>query len=243
MEISPELQSHPLDVQIGPIRTLAGGRNSNLTLPTFAIEPGSGVQHPAGNVGTLGGFVTTGNDVMMLGNNHILAAFNKAQTGDDIYHPTAPAGAVVGKFDWCEPLRTTGNRVDLALAQVTWPRYEAKIPAIGKIAGASSFDPDWVKKRLKVRKFGNASQLTHGYVTAVFAILVTDVDGTACVFDDAVEVLGTNRSFSDPGDSGSLVMDPTNKAVGVLFAGSASHSYFFSMSALFGAKPGLTLVT
>jgi hypothetical protein len=44
-------------------------------------------------------------------------------------------------------------------------------------------------------------------------------------FVDQVIVIGDSGSFSDAGDSGSLIVDrKTKKATGLLFAGSSSHT-------------------
>jgi len=38
-------------------------------------------------------------------------------------------------------------------------------------------------------------------------------------FDDQIEIKGIDRAFSEPGDSGSLVLSAQNEAIGLVFCG------------------------
>ena len=50
-------------------------------------------------------------------------------------------------------------------------------------------------------------------------------DFGAARFIDQIVIVGDTRSFSDAGDSGSLIVRRSgNRAIGLLFAGSASHT-------------------
>ena len=71
-------------------------------------------------------------------------------------------------------------------------------------------------------KIGRTTGLTYGKVTA-FELddVVVAFDAGNLNFDNQIEIEGVEEhAFSDGGDSGSLVLDPEFRAVGLLFAGS-----------------------
>jgi hypothetical protein len=83
---------------------------------------------------------------------------------------------------------------------------------IGKILGVVS-----PQLGMEVEKSGRTTGLTTGQIRAVNVTLnVSYGSGRTLRFDN--QILTTNMSAG--GDSGSLVVDKTNKAVGLLFAGS-----------------------
>jgi hypothetical protein len=72
-----------------------------------------------------------------------------------------------------------------------------------------------------VHKVGRTTGVRHGKVTA-FELdgVAVEYDIGVISFDDQVEIEGSgNRSFSDAGDSGSLIVDNQMKAAALLFAG------------------------
>ena len=116
----------------------------------------------------------------------------------------------------------TGNLLDLAVAAVDDPSLVGgnTVPE-GVLSGVVEEVLDGVA----VAKTGRTTGHTTGTVTAVELDGVT-VDygrGQLLSFDDCLEVEGDGRSFSDGGDSGSLVYAVDGlSALGLLFAGSTT---------------------
>ena len=71
-----------------------------------------------------------------------------------------------------------------------------------------------------VRKSGRTTRLTEGRITATDVTLRVGYSDGFLVFTDQFLVTGVRTGFSGPGDSGSLIVDAENHAVGLLFAGS-----------------------
>jgi hypothetical protein len=69
---------------------------------------------------------------------------------------------------------------------------------------------------MKVQKSGRTTGLTHSTIRAIHAIVNVDYNGKILKFKDQI----LTNSFDQGGDSGSLVLDEQNRAVGLLFAGS-----------------------
>ncbi|WP_027717149.1 hypothetical protein [Desulfovirgula thermocuniculi] len=111
------------------------------------------------------------------------------------------------------------NVIDAALALPDAPDLvEEEILEVGRVEGLAQASPG-----LKVLKSGRTSGLTAGTVTAVSVTLEVDVgDNAKGWFTDQV-VTDMN---SQPGDSGSLVLDERQRAVGLLFAGSEKYTIF-----------------
>ena len=72
-----------------------------------------------------------------------------------------------------------------------------------------------------MHKVGRTTGVRHGRVTAFELDGVTvDYDMGRLTFDDQIEIEGEGkRSFSDAGDSGSLIVDDERMASALLFAG------------------------
>jgi hypothetical protein len=70
---------------------------------------------------------------------------------------------------------------------------------------------------MEVKKSGRSSGLTKGRIVAIEATLTVNMNETdTAVFEDQF----ITTPLSKPGDSGSLILDMNNNAVGLLFAGS-----------------------
>jgi hypothetical protein len=220
--------SSETDVRVvGPVRT-------GPPLPAAArarvrpLVPGASVGHPDVTAGTLGAFVTdAAGRVLLLSNNHVLADTDRASVGDPVLSPGPADGgrpgvdrvATLTSFERMVP---TGNLLDLAVAAVDDP---ALVGGNTVPEGVLSGVVEEVLDGVAVGKTGRTTGHTTGTVTAVELDGVT-VDygrGQLLSFDDCLEVEGDGRSFSDGGDSGSLVyaLDGLS-AVGLLFAGSTS---------------------
>ena len=178
--------------------------------------------------GTLGCFVRSGSSTALyiLSNNHVLADENRYPKGGSIVQPgtldggspTADRVAKLTKFVRLEPGQT--NLVDCAIAKLN-SAIQAdvrKLKGIGTLAGQRSGD---LQVGDVVHKVGRTTGVRHGRVTA-FELDGVDVEYDIGVisFDNQIEIEGSGyRSFSDAGDSGSLIVDDQMQAAALLFAG------------------------
>jgi hypothetical protein len=111
------------------------------------------------------------------------------------------------------------NLVDCAIAKLN-ASIQAdvhKLKGIGTLAGKR----DDVDIGEAVHKVGRTTGVRHGRVTA-FELddVIVGYDIGDVSFDDQIEIEGQGtRSFSDAGDSGSLIVDDQTRAIGLLFAG------------------------
>ena len=178
--------------------------------------------------GTLGCFVRAGSSTALyiLSNNHVLADENRYPKGGAIVQPgaldggspTADRVAKLNRFVRLEPGQT--NFVDCAIAKLNSAiRADVhKLKGIGTLAGQRSGD---LQVGDVVHKVGRTTGVRHGRVTA-FELdgVAVEYDIGVISFDNQIEIEGAgNRSFSDAGDSGSLIVDDQMQAAALLFAG------------------------
>ncbi len=213
--------------------------------------------------GTLGGLVEDASGFYILSNNHVLAQTNLLAAGAPIIQPASLDGVCSGAvspetvghlsdyvpIEFCTPfkrnlMRCANNTVDAAIAGVVagmvYP--DGAILDIGAPATTSAS----ATLGMAVQKSGRTSGHTTGTVAAV------DVDLLVCYFDPCTEPSDVARfvnqvrvdgAFSAPGDSGSLILEcvddgageclPDPEAVGLLFAGGASTTFFNPIDAVF----------
>ncbi|HEY3625616.1 MAG TPA: hypothetical protein VGL00_05015 [Terracidiphilus sp.] len=244
---SPEVEAiceeakHEVDLRfVGHIRPLQTSRQTRsqtmsqtglqarLQTECRPLQIGCSIGQYQITAGSLGGFVrdrTTGT-ILLLSNNHVLANENLAIEGDPVLQPGFFDHGIEGKdtvaylrrfipLDWANL-----NYVDCATASVSridWidPRT---LDSRGTLKGgrtAPLAGPE------AVYKIGRTTGLTTGTVTAVEVdnITISYDQGTA-VFDGQIEVQGgDNIPFAVGGDSGSLVFDQNNQALGMVFGG------------------------
>mgnify|MGYP000548435519 CR=1 FL=1 len=111
------------------------------------------------------------------------------------------------------------NVVDCAVARPLRPDLIGEeIIELGQVNGLGE-----AKEGMLVQKSGRTSGVTSGEVTALSVTLQVDLseEEKGWFSDQVVADL-----LSKPGDSGSLILDEENRAVGLLFAGSDSHCIF-----------------
>jgi hypothetical protein len=119
-------------------------------------------------------------------------------------------------------LETMGatNLVDCALARPAKPEMIGpEILEIGRVKGSGEFVPG-----TRVRKSGRTSGLTTGTIKAVKVSLNVNMGHGNDVVRFNEQVMAELKSL--PGDSGSLIVDEDNRAVGLLFAGSNEYTVF-----------------
>lgn len=194
------------------------------------LRIGCSVGHYAITVGTLGCFVRTASGArpLMLSNAHVLANENLGQRGDPILQPGdydrgRQPKDVVGKLRRSVRLKLRDiNYVDAAIAEINEAIgvESSSIRQLGRMSGlVLPIDTDGIR----VAKLGRTTGLTFGRVSA-FELdnVVVQYDMGNLTFDNQIEIESTGRgSFSDGGDSGSLIVSRDGfDAVGLLFAGS-----------------------
>ena len=189
--------------------------------------PGVSIGHYRTTAGTFGAVVYDRNSgqALILSNNHILANSSngrdlRAKIGDSILQPGSIDGGrtskdIIARLKKYVALKEypSKNTVDCALAQpLSNDLIFSDVIGIGKILGVVS-----PQLGMEVKKSGRTTGLTTGQIRAVNVTLnVSYGRGRTLRFEN--QILTTNMSAG--GDSGSLVVEKTNKAVGLLFAGS-----------------------
>lgn len=228
-----EINGVPVDVEeVGQIRPYATFPNPRQTITP--VLPGCSIgfelQDPLRLMaGTLGAFVTdaTGR-TFILSNNHVLADEGRLQPGAPIYQtglldlPQSQQRRRIATLDRFVPLNQAPLKVDAALASVDNPALmKTDVLYIGAPQGANRAVIDAI-----VHKFGRTTGYTVGRIKSVAADITVGYETGDYLFEDQILIVGMNQTtFSDSGDSGSLILErPGNHAVGLLFAGSPSHT-------------------
>jgi len=189
--------------------------------------PGVSIGHYLITAGTFGAVVYDRKDgqPLILSNNHVLANSSngrdtRAKIGDLILQPGAIDGGVKPEDGIARLKKYVAlneyprrNNVDCALAQpLNTGLIVPEILGIGKVQGTIT-----AQVGMNVKKTGRTTGLTTGKIRAVNVTLnVGYGSGRTLRFEN--QILTTN--ISSGGDSGSLVMEENNRAVGLLFAGS-----------------------
>lgn len=111
------------------------------------------------------------------------------------------------------------NKIDAALAKPVNPdAINPSILGIGEIKGVAEAEAG-----MEVVKSGRTTGVTNGTIQAVHATVQVEMgDGEEAEFHD--QIVAT--PMSQGGDSGSIVLDERNRAVGLLFAGSDKSTVF-----------------
>lgn len=202
---------------------------------------------PIHAAGTLGCLVERGGVLYGLTNNHVTGDCNHTVIGMHILSPapfdaapSGPAPRAIGRHHSLEPLQSGDPRqvqlqdLDLALFEINDPALVSSMQGAYFDTPATHVDPSG---GMRVKKVGRTTGITSGTVIGYYATPVAiPYKGTqfasTVYFRDVWGIEGENDSpFSEPGDSGSLVVteDGTN-AVGVIFAGSQNVSLMLPFS-------------
>lgn len=177
-------------------------------------------------------------DRFMLSNNHVFAEENAGFVGlDKILQPgTLDNNCVLNSSDQIGllydfiPLNFNGqsNAVDAAIATANPNDVGTATPSAGW--GNPTSNSVAASVGQVVQKYGRTTAYTEGTVDSInVSVNVTYDSGTAS-FDDQIIIRGRRRrgkryvasSFSDSGDSGSLIVDANNNPVALLFAGNST---------------------
>lgn len=191
---------------------------------------GVSIGHYKITAGTLGAVVYdnfTGKK-LILSNNHVLANSTngkdkRAKKGDPILQPGPLDGGTkrndkIAKLYRYVPLKDNGfNVVDAAVAKPLRPSLVVpEILGIGTVKGKTL-----PQLGMLVKKSGRTTGLTSGTVQVIDAIVDVNYDGRILKFKNQILV----TAFDQGGDSGSLVLNEFNWAVGLLFAGSDTSTF------------------
>lgn len=156
----------------------------------------------------------------VLSNNHVLANSNNANIGDPVLQPGPYDGGsyprdVIARLSRFVPIRFDGqcNLVDAAIAEGPFHLLDREIYWIGYVKGVSTVSIDTL-----VQKTGRTTNYTTGKVIGVNATVNVNYGGNL-VAKMCRQIVTSNMSA--PGDSGSLLCDMNENAVGLLFAGSS----------------------
>lgn len=192
--------------------------------PCLTAGDSIGFGSGGGSTGTGG---TLADDIagstFILSCNHVIAATNKGITGtSEVWSPGSADGGTatdrVGLLYDYEPLHLDGitpNTMDAAIAQPDSGIVLSKfIPQIGAIGGTHRSPPF----NHPVKKYGKKSQLTSGTLTVKNLSILVKFGGQSALFVDQYGIIGAYPPFAEDGDSGSLVVDDNNDAIGLIFA-------------------------
>lgn len=192
---------------------------------------GASIGHVDVTAGTIGAFVTAAGRVCMLSNNHVLANEDRASEGDVIIQRGRADGGTaaadrVAVLRLALPLKPNGaNFTDAAIAAIdaTVDHDANRLREIvdGADTRLAGLGPSFLDEGTQVRKIGRTTGATEGRVTAFdLDNVVVNYDIGNLRFDGQVEIEGAGtQTFSDGGDSGSLIVNGGMLAVALLFAG------------------------
>jgi hypothetical protein len=171
------------------------------------------------NDGTPGKFI--------LSNNHVLANLNNAIPGDNIFQPggngsgaSLPITQLIAKLSDFEPLNFQGgaNFIDAAIAEVINPRDV--LPDIKLIGRVTNPPIDPVEGQF-VEKTGSTTFRTDGIVDDIVGAIPVAYGNVTINLSRQIRIVKRFvDQFSNPGDSGSLIVETlSNRPVALLNAG------------------------
>jgi hypothetical protein len=196
---------------------------------------GFSVGHPDITAGTLGARVRNDNLVFILSNNHVLGKSNDANIGDSALQPGSydggkdPADAIGTLYAYYPIVFGSGgsNTMDAAIALVDGADVSGSTPSAAGY-GSPSTSPTDPSVNMGVQKYGRTTGHTMGTVQETNVTVTVCFSGFIFCTKSATFVgqfTITPGSFSDGGDSGSLIVTQNgNHPVGLLFAGSSTRT-------------------
>jgi hypothetical protein len=221
----------PTDVEeVGTFRAFQTQDPQSMLRPS---PPGCsvGFDDPGGQLamaGTFGALVKRGTRRFILSNNHVLANENELAIGAPTFQPgfldagNPPSTSPIGTLSAFVELRSTDNLVDCAISEVSdLSLVTNSIIRIGVPQGVTQ-----AQNSMSVHKFGRTTRFRVGFIDSTMMDVSVDYRMGTLTFRDQIIIKGLNGdAFSNDGDSGALVVERnTSRAVGLLFAGSSSHT-------------------
>jgi hypothetical protein len=248
------INGYSIEYRHGVIGSVGGPPPAGVGAPTHylhngRITCGSSIGLGGGHgAGTFGALVRLGGDLFGLSNNHVIGRCSYAEGG----HPVLSPGNIdinpnflihpftIGVYESSAPMvngspttvNVTGN-LDASLMRIV---YESKVSAMQGNEYPTPNTVSSIVDGMEVQKVGRTTGHTYGVVTGKVTgfqavnYSIPELNQQFYVFFQEawiVEGIGGD-SFSEPGDSGSLVVakQPTGEltAVGLVFAGGANIS-------------------
>jgi hypothetical protein len=180
--------------------------------------------------GTFGALAQANGNLYILSNNHVLANENQLPIGAPIFQPglldkNTPQSDQIAKLSKFIKI-TTGapNQIDCAIAEVLDKKLVSPVimPKVGKL---TSGEPISAAEGMNVHKDGRTTGYTQGVIRDLTADVKIQYEMGVVQFTEQILIVGTGGSFSQPGDSGSLIVDrKTQRPLALLFAGGPSHT-------------------
>lgn len=203
-------------------------RTEEVTAPPATADDlkiGMRVRHANGRPGTLGFFAQRNGTKGFVSCNHVIARKGKSHRGDDIRGGVSDA--VIARLDKVHPLKGIFRpQADCAYAAIDPARFPTAHPnRLGEDGDLDQQLPE-LTRFLPVIKIGAATQRTTGRIISFENDdHVFDYDDFFATFPNVIEIESTTidpvtskfKTFSDPGDSGSLIYTEDRKPVGILF--------------------------
>lgn len=240
----------PVDVEeVGELRRLATLPDPRAQLTPARPGCSIGFDYPTGTplmAGTFGALLEdegTG-QLFILSNSHVLSDEGRLPIGAAIFQTgllDVSAGIPrrqIAALREIVPFNAPDLRVDAALAAVSSPDLVApEVLQIGALAGTARAAQDMI-----VAKFGRTTGYTVGRITSGATNVQLRYQTGLYTFREQMLIEGLATPFSAEGDSGSLVVERSSgKAVGLLFAGSRTHSAANHIGDVLAAFPGKKL--
>ncbi len=246
-------QNHLYHIHVG--RIFAHNLNSHRQRPVYPGVSMAHKATSVGTLGAVVKDNETG-ELLLLSNNHVFANCNRAKIRDVIIQPCKADGGLkeadaFARLERFVPLKISystkfnslryktsdfitlfmglrntasfkqkyGNQVDAAVARPdNQSQISLNIPEIGSVKGVA--EP---VEGMQVQKYGRSTGLTRGTVKYTrMDLRVHYPDGTSVWFIDQI----VTSKMSEFGDSGALLLDMQNRALGLLCGGSEHVSVF-----------------
>ena len=191
------------------------------------------------NTGTIGCVVTKsgifGKKYFILSNNHVLAGNNEFKLGSKVVQPAAEDGGVYSKdyigtledyivINFKSAISSPVNYMDAAIAKLNSKSLVDKhnlIAKVGSVKGVAA-----AIENQKIKMVGSTTGLSEGFVATIGATTkeVIYPDGKKAFFKNQNLAALKNAG----GDSGSIILNQSNEAIGLFFAGSGPKVAIFT---------------
>lgn len=165
--------------------------------------------------------------------NHVIGRLNGALLGDAVLQPAPYDGgaypqdliANVSRFVTLRFDPGSSNKVDAAIAYARLGQVLPQVAWLGEVNGVKRIAR--VRIGDVVRKVGRSSGLTTGKVVGINASV--KINYASLGYGNRTALFRQQlltRTMCSYGDSGSLLLDTDNAGVGLLFAGSSTHTIY-----------------